>query len=1317
MGGMAEAAPPPLPPAANGAPRVTVPAPAQGPRVVNLAALAKEYVAGAPFQAAADYLRSLTQYIDDVSRDLRADLYDEMLRTDPVISSGARMVKQSVLSDGITLRPAVDDEDDPLHDDAKAVCDFCTWVASNLRTPAEEVSEDLLSGMFLGNKLAEQVYARVEGGKYPGLWALDRVKPKPRESVRPVVDAYGNFVAVQARIPGDGLLSAAAGAGQQISDPRSVRNLLQRSKFAAFVWEPQNSDPRGTSVLRPCYINWWQKLQALGSWLQWLALCATPMLVGILSDKADAFPATDAAGNPLTGETPSPLQQLLNLLVQARSGNALALPAGTKVEWLTAPGKGDQFATAVTYHDQCMTRAITLQTLATQDSEHNTRAASQVHQDTLGVGVRKARGVLGRVWTWDVWYWLVYWNFGKAKADALCPRAVLAPVEQHDRQSQLPAYASVGYQLAPSQLQAVDEELGLPQRTPEEAKPPEPPQGAAGGGGTGGQADGDPLDAPFAWDESQHPRGQPENRGQFGPGGGGAGEGGPPGRPKKLVHERGEEIAERHVANMRALLGRLRSGAMSPEDVASDAQVYADRALEANQRNFAGRYNAFRARVAAEYGEDALRSQKWANVREVFTEARDAAAEQIRDGARVVKAAGDYQARRPGQEVYVSRGELEIIRDTLHELRRIHARFVDRLQGEFEDFRAARKPLPGHAGFSAVDADPPQTPPSGQEAGFAWDELRHPRDRIGRFAEAAGAEVAAHVMADAGARTSELHRSTGAVLKKILADLKPKVRAEVDALLPRAVARLAETTGLPGKTFRPLLRGAGALADAVMDHYRGQGRELRADIRNRLARWQPEDAAHALAGKFGPPPLTKEDVADALDDQTGRIVERYKEEHDPPEGLPPAEEEAAVARVTREAEQLESAIRAVLWATFNPPRAAGFAFDPSEPRDATGKWTAGGGAAPAWKAEVYRPPGGRYLGRKAETPAGTAQSAALDLGDHARYVWNALADTRDPGERRTQTAAALEEFRHEAGATLHDLARRLGDTPAAHAAADREAGRLHAHLEKVASRALDALDAAGKDRQKVKEARKELRRQMSAVIDRPHAAGGRGRDALAFGAAGRVLRASGQDVSFARPRTGGKGPGDEGGRWVTIEGEHVFIKGGVITKGPAALVGKDPANLPPRSGARPSAAPAHAQGSPAARAARVKAAFEALPAYDPEDNTRPTPFPTEPVRPYVGADAIRGALWESAPTQDVPLAALTAHQDDINRESVAHAAEHPGEPIQVVRVGGKLYVDDGTNRAAAALLAGEHAVPARVFDYDPATRTYTPVPRGGLGAA
>jgi hypothetical protein len=33
------------------------------------------------------------------------------------------------------------------------------------------------------------------------------------------------------------------------------------------------------------------------------------------------------------------------------------------------------------------------------------------------------------------------------------------------------------------------------------------------------------------------------------------------------------------------------------------------------------------------------------------------------------------------------------------------------------------------------------------------------------------------------------------------------------------------------------------------------------------------------------------------------------------------------------------------------------------------------------------------------------------------------------------------------------------------------------------------------------------------------------------------------------------------GHWVTLDGEHVFIKGGVITKGPAHLVGKKPGEL------------------------------------------------------------------------------------------------------------------------------------------------------------
>jgi hypothetical protein len=196
----------------------------------------------------------------------------------------------------------------------------------------------------------------------------------------------------------------------------------------------------------------------------------------------------------------------------------------------------------------------------------------------------------------------------------------------------------------------------------------------------------------------------------------------------------------------------------------------------------------------------------------------------------------------------------------------------------------------------------------------------------------------------------------------------------VDAMLPRAVARLAYLTGLPEKTFAPLLKGASSLTEAVLDHYRDQGRELLADVRNRYGRWEPEDAARALAGTFGTPALDKDDVADAFDARTSRIVERYKDERMPADGdLPPAEEEAAVDRVTREADQLESAVRAVLWATFNPPRPAAFAFDPDEPRDEAGKWTAGGGA------------GGESRRAEGERLARESDEADRRLDDFARH--------------------------------------------------------------------------------------------------------------------------------------------------------------------------------------------------------------------------------------------------------------------------------------------------------------------------------------------
>ena len=87
----------------------------------------EEYAAAQVGLAA--YYRSLPPWIDDLTRGLGDDLYARMGLDDQVFTSTRNVVRQ-VLADGLTIRPAIDDKDDPLYEQAK---DFKARVLSDGR--------------------------------------------------------------------------------------------------------------------------------------------------------------------------------------------------------------------------------------------------------------------------------------------------------------------------------------------------------------------------------------------------------------------------------------------------------------------------------------------------------------------------------------------------------------------------------------------------------------------------------------------------------------------------------------------------------------------------------------------------------------------------------------------------------------------------------------------------------------------------------------------------------------------------------------------------------------------------------------------------------------------------------------------------------------------------------------------------------------------------------------------------------------------------------------------------------------------------------
>ncbi|MDE2127916.1 MAG: DUF935 family protein [Armatimonadetes bacterium] len=417
-----------------------------------------EYVAGGSYAWTASFLRSLPFAIDDVTRDFGDDLYERML-LDPQVASSVNTVKMGVLSSTMRLLPA---GDSPI---ARAACDFCSRCLDELETPLYTVLWNLLDGLALGNKVAEQVYA-IRDSRL----ALAALKVKPRRATAFVTDVYLNLVGVLGLIPGQGAPVLVEGL---IGEPARTPHLLPRSKFLVFTFRQRDGDPRGQSILRPAYSAWFLKTQMWQEYLKYLTQFAGPSLIGFTPEEAQQTVQTDSLGNIQTDANGSPIylnpeQAMLAALQTFRNGTAAVFPFGSRVEPLQMAGDGGAFLQAIGLFNSEIDRAVTGQTLATQEGEHQSRAASAVHQDVLGLVVRAGKHALETALQRDVLRPLTVLNFGGAAAD-LTPRPTLADTESQDfadTAASIAALQTSGY-LAASQYAALDAMLGLPERKEE----------------------------------------------------------------------------------------------------------------------------------------------------------------------------------------------------------------------------------------------------------------------------------------------------------------------------------------------------------------------------------------------------------------------------------------------------------------------------------------------------------------------------------------------------------------------------------------------------------------------------------------------------------------------------------------------------------------------------------------------------------------------------------------------------------------------------------------------------------------------------------
>lgn len=430
----------------------------------------REYVAGGHLEWFQNIPHSLPWAIDDVTTDFGDDLYERMALY-PQIVSCLNVLRTGILEDGVNLAPAVDDKEDPKHGKAQDILDVCERMLDDLTPSLDDVLWDMLNAIAYGNKVAEQIYALDTTYAGSQQLVLRSLAVRPRISTAFVVDAFMNTLGLLGLIPGQAMPVL---VGYILTDFDNVPNLLPREKFAVLSFRPKDRDPRGTSVLRPAFDPWNMALQMAPEFLKYLTQWASPSVLGFTAPEAQVGVLTDVNGNPVvnpeTGLPWRPEDAMLAALLQFRNGTAAVFPDGASVTALEMAGDGSQFLTAFDRFDEQITKAILNQTLATEEGQHQARAAASVHQDVLGTIIRQAKRAVCRMLERDVLRPFIRYNYGDQAARDFTPTVQLGVTEQQDLTGLMQSVAALhnADYIAPSQFSYYDGLLGAPAREADE---------------------------------------------------------------------------------------------------------------------------------------------------------------------------------------------------------------------------------------------------------------------------------------------------------------------------------------------------------------------------------------------------------------------------------------------------------------------------------------------------------------------------------------------------------------------------------------------------------------------------------------------------------------------------------------------------------------------------------------------------------------------------------------------------------------------------------------------------------------------------------
>lgn len=434
---------------------------------------ATEYVV--PFGGLANAATALTQYLDDIQRDVGSRVYEQM-QYDAEIAKCIELICISVLGDGVTLSPAVP-ESHPKYKKAQKITRFVgrSFTQYAETAPRTFFYEQLKGALTFGNKAGE-ITLKDGVGEDRDMLVLRSLKAKPRHSVAYVVTRMLDIIGlIGTQMPTNTPDELDLGLIGYDTVPSDRRLLVRRDKFSILSLRTMDGDPRGGSWLRPVYNAYSLKRRAFPEYLRWLMVCAIPTVVGVCAPDAGQTrePLVDGTSGKTVlrdGKTveATPMQVMANRLAQYRNALAIAIPNGADVKKIEASSDGAPFSTAFDFLNGEIDTGLIFHPLVAREGRFMARAAQAGAMSVFDLLVYWLKMLMCETSVRDICRYLTVENFGEEN-EYLTPTAMMGDTERRDFSKDAMGVAQLAgvnwfADYTPAEREEVGRMVGLPAR-------------------------------------------------------------------------------------------------------------------------------------------------------------------------------------------------------------------------------------------------------------------------------------------------------------------------------------------------------------------------------------------------------------------------------------------------------------------------------------------------------------------------------------------------------------------------------------------------------------------------------------------------------------------------------------------------------------------------------------------------------------------------------------------------------------------------------------------------------------------------------------